>query len=138
MNSKNNNCAVCGRELTDPLSVEVGIGPFCRANLKTDQANDPTLNLFASRSEFEYTIDGPVIMIRDLGGPKSATNDMGLILSDITRDEQIDLNHYRIMYLDSMRIWDGVLANPTRFFSLNERDPVRARQKLMNRKLKTA
>jgi hypothetical protein len=27
------NCSYCGRELTDPVSLEVGIGPICRSKL---------------------------------------------------------------------------------------------------------
>ncbi|MEX3556325.1 MAG: DUF6011 domain-containing protein [Burkholderia gladioli] len=33
-------CGVCGKPLTDPVSVHLGIGPVCRITLKFNEAKD--------------------------------------------------------------------------------------------------
>ena len=34
------NCSICGKEITTPLSVKRGIGPFCYAKLKRDEKRE--------------------------------------------------------------------------------------------------
>ena len=31
------NCGICGKQLSDPKSVEIGIGPICRCKAKEEE-----------------------------------------------------------------------------------------------------
>lgn len=138
-------CSICGKPLTDPVSMELGIGPVCYVKRKIEEAMNKMDNLFAPRSEFEYGLEDGILWIRDLGGIKSVTNDMENVLADIVTDLNSHIHDYHIMYLDSMKIWDGIRitrieASPVKkfkrlgfeFFSINEKDFEKAKQKLLN------
>lgn len=83
------------------------MGPVCRLNGKLENMNNG--NLFASRAEYSYGIEGGIVWIEDNGGLKTVTNDIENILVDIAMIE--DISKKRIMYRDSDKIWDGVTAN---------------------------
>lgn len=133
--SNTSSCRICGKTLTAPVSVELGIGPVCRVEVKNRIKDEKTLNMFANRSEYDYDIQGSVIAITDLGGMKSVTNDIENVLDDIRIERNIDLSKFKIMYKDSQGIWDGVTpTNPVSFFPLNERDFSKAKDKLLSGK----
>lgn len=131
-------CSCCGKPLTDPISVEIGIGPVCRVQKKMEDMNEKTGNLFSNRSDYDYWFDGNVLAIEDLGGYKSVTNDIENVIHDITRNEVMDIMEFRIMYKDSMGIWDGISLQishgslKVNFFSLNERLYQKAKEKLLS------
>lgn len=135
----NSTCSKCGKPLTDPISIDLGMGPKCRILYKT-LALMAGENLFANRSEYSYSIRGKVIIIQDLGGFRSVTNDMPNILNDL-REEGFDLSLWHIIYRDSQGVWDGVIPSARSrhcdFYSINERDLEHALNKLfaMNQRL---
>ncbi len=152
MNNRSNSaCSSCGKSLTDPVSVELGIGPVCRTQNKIRELEEKTINMFANRSRYDWGItpDGKVLYITDEGGLKSVTNDMENVLRDITETIAIrDLKNLRIMYRDSIGIWDGVRVSFTEnlvtddmaitcvaFYPLTERDFGKAKDKILTFKI---
>ena len=140
------SCNICGKPLTDPISIELGIGPICYVKKKLQEAMSRNENLFAPRAEYEYGTSDGVLWIRDVGGYKSVTNDMENVLADILKEMGRNMMEYFIIYQDSMRIWDGVQitnistgkADEFRrikfsFFSVNERDFEKAKLKLLSK-----
>lgn len=127
------NCRCCGKTLTDPISISLGFGPVCRANKKNKSLNERTLNMFAERAEYSYTIDGNIIAIEDLQGMKSVTNDIENVLRDIINENQLVLDEYQVIYKDSFGVWDGVHMTGSRysFYSINEREYKKARLKIV-------
>lgn len=91
--------------------------------------------MFAPRADYEYDLAGDVLWIIDRGGYKSVTNDMENILQEIGEVIGPDqLRKKKIMYRDSMQIWDGVRLSENgvvSFFPLTERDSMKAREKLL-------
>ena len=139
----NNNCAICGRELTEPTSVALGIGPICGINLKLKEMKDKSLNLFGNRAKYSWGIDKdtqgspPILWIKDEGThERSVTNDIDNILEDIRRETGEDLNRYVIIYRDSMSIWDGITlkGSSVGFYSLNEKEYKQAKEKALEAK----
>lgn len=105
-------CRICGKLLTDPVSVERGIGPECAGKYKRSEHADKTGNLFATRAQYSWGVDGHILWIQDEEGAKSLTNDIEFVLGDIYDQIGQDVLKKLIMYRDSMHIWDGVrLAN---------------------------
>ncbi len=126
----NTNCTICGKNLTDPISIEHGIGPVCRVRLKNEEMNQG--NLFSSRANYDWRIDDDIIAIVDKGGGKTVTNDIDNILKDIST-EIPNLDKFQIIYQDSFGIWDGVIVKGARciqFFSINETEYQKAKEKL--------
>lgn len=109
-------CAICGRKLTNPKSIEIGVGPECRMKGKKDTIK--RLCLFP-RSEYSIAIKDGILMIMDEGGPKSVTNDIEEILKDI--EDKVDLSKFKIIYRDSMGVWDGITEGPA-FYAIYEKD----------------
>jgi hypothetical protein len=56
-------CRVCGRNLKNPLSVELGIGPVCRGRTKTRNKNKQGELDFTGEQEIDSRNMG-----RDAGG----------------------------------------------------------------------
>ena len=105
-------CRICGKPLTDPVSVERGISPECGGKFKRGKHKDQTGNLFAQRAEYDWGVDGHILWIQDRNGMKSVTNDIEFVLGDIFDSIEKELFKKLIMYRDSMGIWDGIrLAN---------------------------
>lgn len=135
-----NVCRCCGRSLTDPISVELGMGPICRIHQKTSRMQEQTLNLFGNRAQYTWDRDGDIIAIVDAdnGYGPSVTNDIQNVLRYIALELGEGLQDYRILYRDSRGIWDGVhiLSHGGRhtggvqFYSINERDYQRAKAKI--------
>jgi hypothetical protein len=90
----------------------------------------------AKQSDFDYSINGDIISIRDLDkGNRSVTNNIDNILAYI--NQVVPLSDYKVMYLDSRGIWDGVTVKALsggsfsgHFFSLNEMDYEKAIAKM--------
>jgi hypothetical protein len=133
--ASSNACRVCGRPLTDPISVALGIGPQCRVTQKNQTMQEKTLHLFGHRANYTWSKDGDIIAIVDLDnglGP-SVTNDMENVLLDIAMELGHGLRGYRILYRDSQGTWDGVHLLPNgkpRFYSINERNYQKAKAKI--------
>lgn len=120
------------------------MGPVCRVKKKMEGMNNG--NLFASRAEYEYDVEGSVLWIEDKGGMKSVTNDIENILSDIAILQ--DISRKKIMYKDSDGIWDEVRAkievkremgrnrisiSGLEFLPLTETDFGKAKEKLLTK-----
>lgn len=131
MNKTSTTCSCCGKPLTDPISVETGMGPVCRITQKQKELSEKTGNLFTNRSEYDYTLRGGILAIEDRGGMKSVTNDIENVLEDIRRAENVSFSRHLIIYKDSMGIWDGIrlVSGRVVFYSINERDFYAARAK---------
>jgi hypothetical protein len=118
------------------------MGPVCRIESKTAEAN--TNNLFSMRSNYDVvdTFPGAIVIVdRSRSGEavKSVTNDIDNVLMDL-RGIYGSLDSYRIMYCDSQGIYDGVAHEGGQFrsfFSLNEKDVNAAYAKLMDKTPKT-
>lgn len=142
---KTSTCSVCGKPLSDPVSVEVGMGPVCRVNKKLQDRGNKTGNIFSNRAEYEWDIilgengKPDVIWIKDSGGLKSVTNDIENILEDISKELAVpgSILAAKIMYQDSMAIWDGIkilFHSPFKveFFPLTEKEFSKAKKKLLS------
>jgi hypothetical protein len=120
----NSACKVCSKPITDPTSVETGMGPICRIGLKAATATERTLDLFGARSCYTCELVSDVIVIEDLDrGGKSVTNDADEIVHDLA-ENGFDLSCYRVIYKDSMGIFDEIVIRAGRFVgfrSINER-----------------
>jgi hypothetical protein len=129
------SCNCCGKPLSDRISVDLGIGPVCRVKKKEAEMGERTGNMFAPKADYEYDLAGDILWIIDRGGYKSVTNDMENILREIGEVIGPDqLRKKKIMYRDSMQIWDGVRLSENgvvSFFPLTERDSMKAREKLL-------
>lgn len=142
--TKTSACNCCGKPLSDPVSVELGIGPVCRVQNKLQEFGEKSGNMFANRSKYQYEVFRNVLCITDEGGYKSVTNDMENVLQDILNDieageEKFDMSKGKIMYKDSMGIWDGVNVTLSgskisgiSFYPLTEKDFNKALEKIRN------
>src|SRR5215469_18268496 len=77
------------------------------------------------QADFTYSMSTNVISITDLDlGNKSVTNDIENVLRKIEYWHQGSIATFRIMYRDSLAIWDGVQWDCRRasFFALQETD----------------
>ena len=101
-------CRICGKSLSDPVSIERGIGPECAGKYKRSEHADKTGNLFATRAEYSWGVDGLVLWIQDENGAKSVTNDIEFVLGDIFDSLGSELFTKLVMYRDYMSIWDGI------------------------------
>ena len=136
--SSANQCRVCGRPLSDPISVELGIGPICRISNKNKAMQEKSLHLFKARASFSWTEEDGIISIVDLSGNDddfgpTVTNDIDNVLRQIALEKGHGLQNYRIIYRDTQGIWDGVHVTArggARFYSINEKDYESAKAKL--------
>lgn len=118
-------CKICGKPLEDPNSVEIGIGPVCRAKLKNKEINNLTENMFHPRASYRYWFVKKLNLfaIVDLGSGKTVTNDIENVLTDIKVQTGYDLTEKTIIYKDSYGAWDGVEYNGTiNFYSIGVSD----------------
>jgi len=134
------SCRICGRELTDPVSVYAGIGPVCRLKGKEIEYKMKDGNLFSNRAKYDFGIIGNVIWIKDLGGFKSVTNDIEEVLSEILKE--VALEGMKIMYRDSMNIWDevrpqivGKRVTSVSFHSIGEKEMSKAMAVIQHRSI---
>jgi hypothetical protein len=84
-------------------------------------------------AEFSYTVDQGILKIVDLSlGANSVTNDAENVLRKIRQRHPALIADYRIMYRDSLGIWDGIEwdGKEVTFFPIRERDEKAAERKL--------
>lgn len=126
-------CSCCGKPLSDPISMEIGMGPVCRQNIKLLEAANNTRNLFGDRADYDYTVEDGLICIVDNDRGPSVTNDVHEVIGDLMRDG-LDLAKLRVIYRDSMGIWDEIVVSNGQFAgfkSLNCRQKAEAKQKAL-------
>lgn len=132
-------CKVCGKPLTDPVSVALQMGPVCRMDSKN--ATHGQQNLFFMRSNYSVNDKNAGVLIiydNDRGG-KSVTNDIENVLAELISSHG-NIASYKIMYKDSQGVFDGVQVNAQggfeSFFPIHEFDEAKALQKLRDRNQK--
>lgn len=114
-------CEVCGRPLTDPVSIEAGIGPICRSNGHARRQ----LSIFDNRSDYCTELAGHVICITDLNlGSRSVTNDAEGVIRDLV-ESGYDLARMPVIYRDSTGTWDEMVVNNGRFAGFRHLDTAR-------------
>jgi len=102
-------CKRCCKALTDPVSIDDGMGPICRSQAKNEQAQERTTDMFG-HADFEYHIIDGTLVIYDLNeGARSVTNDIEYVLASIQNDQPASFQ--TVIYQDSMGIFDGVRIN---------------------------
>lgn len=106
-------CGKCGRPLTDPDSVDLGIGPICRMRAKR-QVGD-RCDLFGG-PDFEYYLFDDAVVILDLNvGGQSVTNGIRSVIEQIHRREPALMVGRPVIYQDSSGIFDGVTVQDGKF-----------------------
>ena len=113
-------CKRCGKNLNDPKSIRLELGPICRILIKNEE-KDRTEDMFGG-PDFDYEVMGSVVVIYDLDkGGKSVTNGIDMVLEAIAR-EIGGLSDKKVIYRDSQGVFDGVNTDKTkqRFFSIGE------------------
>jgi len=70
-------CHACGRPLTDPVSVEAGVGPSCAAQAATR----PVSEIMFRSAYFAEEIDGVLVVFDRDAGSISVTNDVERVLA---------------------------------------------------------
>lgn len=119
----NMTCRVCGKPLTDPVSLRLEIGPVCRIRLKLLEAENVTRNLFSSTADYSRELHGNVVCVIDHDNGRSVTNDVDNVLAGIAA-EVTDLRSHRVIYRDTAGIWDEIVLNEDGTFktfrSINE------------------
>ena len=104
-------CEVCGRPLTDPVSIEAGIGPICRAAGHRRRQ----LGLFDNPADYRIELAGDVICISDLDlGGRTVTNDAAGVIGDLLR-LGYDLTRMPVIYRDTQGNWDELRVLNGRF-----------------------
>jgi len=87
----------------------------------------PPIHVQEPRAAFEYDLTADYILIvLDQGAAKSVTNDIGNVLADIARVQELpSLAGYRAVYQDSEGTWAGINLNAqgafTGFYGLGRR-----------------
>ena len=98
------HCKVCARPLSDHVSMQVGMGPVCRAN-----AGPPIEDLFNSRSDFEVEVQDRIVTVIDLNlGGRGVTNEAEGVVMDLCRRGILQPG-MRLIYRDSTGRWDEML-----------------------------
>jgi hypothetical protein len=99
------NCEVCGRPLSNFISVKAGIGPVCRgkgqAQMKLPFEDHAGYEIMTANSKFIY--------LEDIGHTqfKTVTNDAGYVLASL--NEEYGIGDKRIFYKDSFGEIDEIL-----------------------------
>jgi hypothetical protein len=100
-----NSCEICGKPLSNFVSVKLGIGPVCRGKEKT-QMNLP----FEDHAGYKVTTtNAQFIYLEDMGHNqfKTVTNDAGYVLAAL--NEEYGIGDKRIFYKDSFGEIDEML-----------------------------
>ena len=68
------------------------------------------------RSNYTYKIGSNYLFITDLNiGGKSVTNDIENVLDDISKELNISLDNFKILYMESDGVVDGILTSNGEF-----------------------
>lgn len=105
-------CLICGRHLSDPVSVKMGIGPVCRVR---DNQQEVFSFMHAQIKVLKHE-RGKYIFVRDAGRVtgRSVTNDAEYIVEQLYLDFDIT-DDTRIFYEDSEGQIDELLHSGKRF-----------------------
>ena len=118
------NCIICKRPLTDLTSIQMGMGPVCRANhsILKGRKSKSKQEEFIFDNHAVYSIENETdtfVYIRDCGNHskcKTVTNDIEWVVTDL--DDSIEnLENKRIFYMDSEGQIDEVIHNGKTFVS---------------------
>ena len=90
------NCCICGKELTDPISIKRGTGDICNQRLKEFDAIDSSSNYYCDVQEINNKKVGLVID-RDIGGA-SVTNS----IEKVAKENDVEY----IIYRDTLGNYD--------------------------------
>jgi hypothetical protein len=102
---RHSNCEICGKPLSNFVSVKIGIGPVCRGKEKIQ----PGLP-FENHAGFEViTENDQFIYLEDTGHNqfKTVTTDANYVLTSLA--EQFGLENKRVFYKDSYGEIDEIL-----------------------------
>ena len=104
------NCCVCKRELTNPLSVKLEIGPVCRAR---DNLQEVFMFMRAQFTVLKQTDE--YIYIKDVGeNCRSVTNDAEYVIQQLFSGYGIS-EKTRVFYDDSCGETDELLHSGGKF-----------------------
>jgi len=106
-------CHICKRNLTNHISVSIGIGPICRAKDVLQEVFD----FMHAEFQLQKHESGKYIFIRDIGhnnGRKTVTNDAEYVVKLLYKEYEIT-DETRIFYDDSDGRIDELLHSGTRF-----------------------
>ncbi|MCJ2040848.1 DUF6011 domain-containing protein [Methylobacterium sp. J-059] len=105
----NDACRICGKPLSDPMSVELGVGPVCRVTSKLREVDGRQQDLFGNeRSSYTFEIRGDVVCVTDLDlGGRSVTNDVDRVIEDLVECLGT-LKGKRVIYRNSAGVWDEI------------------------------
>lgn len=110
-----NKCRVCHKTLTDPVSIQAGVGAKCRLSGKAVEAELST-NLFPP-ANFSFSATNGVLIILDLNqGGRSVTNDIETVLATI-KSRGVGEHWHLAIYRDAYGIWDGITLDENRQFA---------------------
>jgi hypothetical protein len=89
----------CGRGLSDPVSIETGIGPIRAMKQKEEAAMDRNENLFGVRAEYSLFIDREVklLALRDKDTGLTITNDVEAVVRHLATQFE-DLDSWIVIY----------------------------------------
>jgi hypothetical protein len=108
-------CRICGKPLSDPLSRDVGMGPVCRIASKLREVNGRQQDLFGNeRSSYTVETRGDVICVTDLDRGRTVTTDADRVIDDLVECHG-SLVGKRVIYRDSMGVWDEIVVSDDRF-----------------------
>lgn len=140
------SCRRCQKPLSDPVSVDAGMGYVCRHLLKDKDLNNKEGNLFPCEYHWHTDEANRLLFIEDLDSGRTVTNDIKNVLDTIFTELPVGENRkWKIMYKDTFGVWDGVSATITtsdtgkpvisgvNFYSINETDFNKAKLKLKNK-----
>lgn len=104
-------CKICGKKLTNPISILLEIGPVCRMNRKLEEFNLKEGNMFGNRAKYYWWITNSVLCIKDIGkNCRSVTNDIENVLKEIANEmgSKRFMGMIAYIYQDSEGVWDEV------------------------------
>jgi hypothetical protein len=107
-----NNCEVCGKPLSNYVSVKLGIGPVCRGKGAV-QMSLP----FENHAEYEViTVNAQFLYLEDTGHNqfKTVTNDAENVIDELR--QKYGIEGRRIFYKDSLGQIDELLHRNGLFF----------------------
>ena len=114
-------CSICGRKLSNPVSMYIGIGPVCRSKCrykhrKRKDSQQGVLDFMHAQFEVIRHERGKFIFIRDIGHEtgRSVTNDADYVIEQLYLGHGID-DETRIFYEDSDSKIDEILHTRNKF-----------------------
>lgn len=94
-------CSECGRALTDPKSVQAGIGPVCRGKGCATNGGEKNMH----RARYTCTEQAVCIALEDRDQGKSITNDAEAVIRDLS-ERGLPIGVKPVIYRDTSGQWD--------------------------------